>query len=595
MNRAGARPIPNNNRLLFTKDGKTLAEGCEDGRVIFWDVASGKPRLTLNVGLPFNSMAMAPDGNTVAVVPEQSSVVKLWDVVSGKELRTEFQGEHTWEVSQLAFSPDGKSLFSTDYYSQIRQWDTKTWKTTKVFARQPPTLSGIGKVAMFAISRDSKRLAWPQEGNTVRIWDLADNKEALAIKVADSKGVESATFSPDGAKLFTWDAVPAKGYRGFVKECLRQWDLSTGMQEQVWKFANNNVSLDIIAPDAKVAVVARGDDMVCRDVLSGQDRWSTSLSTKDKVFQLPLAVSDDGRLLASGDTGFGQAWALRIWEMATGKEVFEFHGHDCRVTVAGWSPDGCFVASAVDSHFPGYRDPRVKQTNTVRLWNALAGTELAVFDNLAADVKSLTISPDNTLLVAGLRDSTIVVLDVSKQTSNAKMAPKQFSPMEMENCWAALEGDDAAKAHQAAWKLIVAGQPSVSLLQKRLKPAAAADAVKIQKWIADLESDKFGVRQAAMSALVKVGEQARAPLEKARAGNIPLETRRRLAEIIKGLELPRSETLRTMRAIMVLEKIGSPEARGVLTVMARGAAGAWETEEAKATLVRLERRSARMP
>lgn len=194
--------------------------------------------------------------------------------------------------------------------------------------------------------------------------------------------------------------------------------------------------------------------------------------------------------------------------MATGKEIFEFHGHDCRVTVAGWSPDGCFVASAVDSHFPTHRpDPRVKQTNTVRLWNALAGTELAVFDNLPADVKSLSISPDNTLLVAGLRDSTIVVLDISKQVSAAKGVPKQLSAMEMENCWSALEGDNAAKAHQATWKLIVAGQPVVRMLETRLKPVAVADPVKIQQWIADLESGKFAVRQAAMSALVKVGEQ----------------------------------------------------------------------------------------
>ncbi len=103
MNPAGSRPVLNGKCLLFTKDGKTLAEGHEDGSVIFWDVASAKVRLTLNVGLPFHSMAMAPDGNTVAIVPEQSSVVKLWDVASGKELHTAFQGDHCWEVSQTGF------------------------------------------------------------------------------------------------------------------------------------------------------------------------------------------------------------------------------------------------------------------------------------------------------------------------------------------------------------------------------------------------------------------------------------------------------------------------------------------------------------
>ena len=53
------------------------------------------------------------------------------------------------------------------------------------------------------------------------------------------------------------------------------------------------------------------------------------------------------------------------------------------------------------------------------------------------------------------------------------------------------------------------------------------------------------------------------------------------------------ETMRTIRAIMVLERIGSPEAQGVLETLARGAPGARETEEAKASVQNLARRSYR--
>ena len=55
---------------------------------------------------------------------------------------------------------------------------------------------------------------------------------------------------------------------------------------------------------------------------------------------------------------------------------------------------------------------------------------------------------------------------------------------------------------------------------------------------------------------------------------------------------PAPETVRTIRAIMVLERIGSPEAQGVLESLARGAPGARETEEAKASLRRLVHRIA---
>jgi hypothetical protein len=72
-------------------------------------------------------------------------------------------------------------------------------------------------------------------------------------------------------------------------------------------------------------------------------------------------------------------------------------------------------------------------------------------------------------------------------------------------------------------------------------------------------------------------------------GKIPLETRRRLEQILKHLSLvPTPESVRTIRAIMVLERIGSADAQGVLATLADGAPGARETEEAKASLERLK-------
>ncbi len=70
--------------------------------------------------------------------------------------------------------------------------------------------------------------------------------------------------------------------------------------------------------------------------------------------------------------------------------------------------------------------------------------------------------------------------------------------------------------------------------------------------------------------------------------NVSLETRRRLAQVLTNLSDRLSpETLRTIRAITVLEQIGTPEAKAVLETLARGAPGARETEEARASLERL--------
>ena len=102
--------------------------------------------------------------------------------------------------------------------------------------------------------------------------------------------------------------------------------------------------------------------------------------------------------------------------------------------------------------------------------------------------------------------------------------------------------------------------------------------------------------QRAAKELEKIGVQVKVPIQKAIDGTVPLETRRRLEQIVKNLpDVPGPGTMRTIRAIVALERIGSPAAQAVLEALARGAPGARETEEAKASSQRLARQSSNVP
>jgi hypothetical protein len=221
------------------------------------------------------------------------------------------------------------------------------------------------------------------------------------------------------------------------------------------------------------------------------------------------------------------------------------------------------------------------------LWDTATGKELACFDDLKADVTALTFSPDGKSLAAGLRDSTILILDVSKAFTKSLPAPKS-GQNELEALWTDLAKDNAGQAYQALWTLVTAPKESVPFLRDRLKPIAIADAAKTQQRIAELNNDKFTVRQAAAKDLEQMAGQVIVRIQKALKGNLPLETRRRLEQILNTIsDVPGQETVRTIRAIMALERIGSPEAQAVLESLAGGAPGARETDEAKATLERL--------
>ena len=52
---------------------------------------------------------------------------------------------------------------------------------------------------------------------------------------------------------------------------------------------------------------------------------------------------------------------------------------------------------------------------------------------------------------------------------------------------------------------------------------------------------------------------------------------------------PTPERLRALRAVMVLEQIGTPEARQLLEKLSKGAEGALLTEDAKAAVRRMKR------
>jgi hypothetical protein len=118
------------------------------------------------------------------------------------------------------------------------------------------------------------------------------------------------------------------------------------------------------------------------------------------------------------------------------------------------------------------------------------------------------------------------------------------------------------------------------------------DAQQVQRWLADLDSSDFTLRETAGRELEKFGGAVEKPLRKALEGKPSPEATRRLDTLLAHATelLPTGERLRQRRALRVLERLDSPAAREVLEALARGAAGAALTRETKAARERLKRR-----
>jgi hypothetical protein len=156
------------------------------------------------------------------------------------------------------------------------------------------------------------------------------------------------------------------------------------------------------------------------------------------------------------------------------------------------------------------------------------------------------------------------------------------------------QNDDAGtkKAWQGITAMTQAPQLAVPFLKERLKPVPRPDPKRIEQCLADLDSGNFKTREKAMQELEGLGDMALPALDKKLAEKtLSVEARRRMETLAQR---PRTvltgEELRSLRAVEVLEGIGTPEARAVLTNLARGGEGAVLTEQARRALARLGRR-----
>ncbi|MCU0493935.1 MAG: WD40 repeat domain-containing protein, partial [Chloroflexaceae bacterium] len=279
-------------KVAFAPNGATLATAGFDMRL--WDLASGAVRQRQIASVP--AFAFSPDGATMWLTVRGSGSndeLRVLDIASG-QMRPLPQ---TPAPGNLAFSPAGSSVVARD--DNIKQWDATTGALLREFEARP-TLSGA---------------------------------------LSGVAGGSTPMFSPDGRLL-------AAG----VDEQVRVWDAATGQELRrfVHPSSMSRVQQVLFSPDSTLVASLALDSVILREVDSGREQRQLRLSDPQRFFS-SIAFSPDGTLLAAGTYLNGDPSGtseLKVWEVATGRELATFAGHTEAVFSVAFSPDGRLLASA---------------------------------------------------------------------------------------------------------------------------------------------------------------------------------------------------------------------------------------------------------
>jgi WD40 repeat protein len=570
----------------FSPDGRSLAviEQFKDVRLL--DRVTGKElRQFEGSGLMYpSSPCFSPDGKLLATFGVDDfgnghSIVRLWDVASGEELRP-YVG-HRKAVSCVALTPDGKTAASASRDSTVRVWDAHTGKELRVYTGHGVSVHAI------AISPDGKTVASVDVDGMTHLWELATGKTLKRLKpgkeLKSSHSMLLLAFAPDGKTLVVHD------------EELRVFDVATARMERRIRGSWWQYGSDAISPDGQIVASVIWDTpfrISFLNLATGQELGSIAVDRRDIV--QTVAFSPDGKLLAAGcykDSRHVGSYdhRLRVWEVATRKELLCLKLPGLLERIA-FSPDGKSLMGAIGIDSWG-ADP------SLHFWDLRSGKEFGQLAGHLGTLSSLAFSRDGGILVTGSGDSTALVWDAKSLPRDTRRPDAGLTKKYLPGHWAKLTGADVVAAYNALWTLTFMPDEAVAFLRERVSPVPAADPKEVARLIDALNSDRFAEREKASAALETLAEQIEPTLRKTLAKPASAEVRRRVERLLQGLESPilTGTRLQSVRVTEVLEQIGTPAAIRLLEDLAKGTPKARLTQEAKASLERLARRTAVKP
>jgi WD40 repeat protein len=515
--------------------------------------------------------AASPDRQKIAIVCARR--IRVLNLTDGKELVS--PPGHSDGIENVCVTPDGHFAVSTDRFDREPiQWDATTGRVIRRFHGHS------SPCAATECSADGRLLVSVSINESVRIWDLSSGRPMFELAdIGDRIGW--AGFLAEDGKLAV---ISCKDSTIIVYDYANRRKLSEcTIRGLVYPW------IVYCQSDGRLLAIAFGGETngALGGTNNGFDIWDVRANRAFRHcdgyagWSFRCAVSPDFRRLAS----YGDDGKIRIWEVSTGWQCWSLNAEK-RDSEFEWLPaldfsrDGLTIATA------NQREQRID------LWNIPTRDCFGHLDGHRDLVSLVKFTPDGRRLLTGSNDTTMLGWDLSRPEWRSRTLARKLTEADLMRHWDRLRNGTAELAYQSKWALAGDPEKTVALIRERLKPEPALPADRIRRWMADLDSADYSIRERAQGELSKHFDQAETELRAALKAKPSAEARTRITRIIESTEfaVPDPDHLRELRANEILEQIATPEARDLLRSIAASPGSTRTSRDAAASLKRLENR-----